>query len=148
MPKTKPEKNVLPVAEARERFGDITNQVIYAKERIVLSKHRKAVLAIVPIEDYEYLESLEDQLDLKEAEAALAEHEASKNQTIPLREVLNKTNKSHALSGKINAKSRKASPKAQCPTNKKTTGNNNRKAAPARKKPASRATPQKKANRQ
>ncbi len=140
-------KKALSVAEAREHFGDVTNKVIYAKERIVLSKHRKAVLAIVPIEDYEYLESLEDRIDIQEGEAALEEHEASNGKTISLREALKKTNKNYALSGKTSAKSRKASPKAKRTANKKTTGNNRRKTTPARKKSASRSTPQKKANR-
>jgi PHD/YefM family antitoxin component YafN of YafNO toxin-antitoxin module len=49
------------------------NRVSYSKERIVIQRHGKDVAAIVPIEDLQFLEDLENQLDLEEARNALEE---------------------------------------------------------------------------
>jgi prevent-host-death family protein len=59
--------------EARGQLSDVINQAAFAKERIVLTRHGKAVAAVVPMEDLELLESLEDRIDLEDARAALKE---------------------------------------------------------------------------
>lgn len=61
------------ISEARESFSTTVNRVTFGGERVVLTKHGKRVAAVVPIEDLELLESLEDARDLDEVRAALAE---------------------------------------------------------------------------
>lgn len=65
----------ISVTEARSHFAHIINKVGYKGERIILQKHDKKLAAIIPIEDFELLEELEDMIDVMEAEAALAEDE-------------------------------------------------------------------------
>lgn len=60
-------------SKVREEFSDILNRVAYRRDRIVLERHGRAVAALVPVEDLELLEELEDRLDLEDARAALAE---------------------------------------------------------------------------
>lgn len=60
-------------AEARNDFSEILNRASFGKERIVLTRRGKDLAAIVPIEDLELLERLEDRIDLDDARAALAE---------------------------------------------------------------------------
>jgi prevent-host-death family protein len=62
----------ITVTKARKDLGDIFGEVNYHKSRILLTNHRKRV-AIVPIEDLEILEALEDADDLYEAKLALKE---------------------------------------------------------------------------
>jgi prevent-host-death family protein len=57
--------------EAGGRFSDVINRAAFAKERIVLTRRGKAVAAVVPIEDLELLENLEDRIDFEDARAAL-----------------------------------------------------------------------------
>src|SRR5262245_48623394 len=64
--------NNLTVAQAREQFADLLNRAAYSKERIVVMRHNKKVAALVPIEDLEALEAMEDQIDVAEARRRLA----------------------------------------------------------------------------
>jgi prevent-host-death family protein len=59
------------VAKARARFADTIDLVRNTGQRIVLSKSGKRAAAIVPIEDLDLLERLQDAADLKAAKAAL-----------------------------------------------------------------------------
>jgi prevent-host-death family protein len=61
------------VSEAREAFADLINRAAYRHERVLISRRGRAIAAIVPIEDVEALERLEDEYDLKAVEEALAE---------------------------------------------------------------------------
>jgi prevent-host-death family protein len=63
----------LSAAVARNEFSEILNRAAFGKERIVLTRRGKDLAAIVPIEDLELLERLEDRIDLEDARAALAE---------------------------------------------------------------------------
>lgn len=63
----------LHASKVRDDFSDTLNRVAYRRERIVLMRRGKAVVAIVPVEDLGLLEDLEDRMDLDEARAALAE---------------------------------------------------------------------------
>ncbi len=67
--------------EAREKLAEVINRVAYAKDRVRITRHGKQVAAVVPIEDLELLEHMEDQIDIREAKKALAE--ARKHGTIP-----------------------------------------------------------------
>ena len=61
------------ISEAREQFATIVNQVAFGGERVRLTRHGKAVAAVVPIGDVDLLEQLEDAFDLADLEAALAD---------------------------------------------------------------------------
>ena len=71
----------LNTSGARERLAEVLNRVAYAKDRVRITRRGKAIAAVVPIEDLELIERLEDQLDLLEAEKALTE--AGRKGTIP-----------------------------------------------------------------
>jgi prevent-host-death family protein len=58
---------------AREALSDVINRVVYQGERIVLERHGKDVVALVPVADLELLEELEDRIDLEEARKRLKE---------------------------------------------------------------------------
>lgn len=61
----------IPTVKARNEFADILNRAAYGKERVVLTRRGKSLVAVVPIEDLELIESLEDRLDLDDAREAL-----------------------------------------------------------------------------
>lgn len=58
---------------ARTEFADILNRAAYAGERVILHRHKKPVAAVVPIEDLEILEQIEDRADLDEVRKRLKE---------------------------------------------------------------------------
>lgn len=74
----------ISVTQARKDLGDIFGEVSYNKERILLTNHKKRI-AIVPIEDLEKLEAMEDAADIYEAKLALKEIE--EKGTISLKEM-------------------------------------------------------------
>jgi prevent-host-death family protein len=61
------------ISEARGEFSDLVNRAAYRHERVLLTRHGKAIAAIVPAEDLELLEALEDRDDLEAARMALAD---------------------------------------------------------------------------
>ena len=61
------------ISEAREELATIVNKVAFGVERVRLTRHGKAVAAVVPIEDVELIEDLEDAIDVELALEALAE---------------------------------------------------------------------------
>ena len=63
----------LTVSKAREMFAETVNRVAYTKERVMVERRGKAVVAMVPVEDVELLQALEDRMDLSDARAAIAE---------------------------------------------------------------------------
>jgi prevent-host-death family protein len=63
----------ISTAKARATFSDVIGRAVYGKERIVLERRGKPVAAVVPLEDLERLEALEDASDVKAARRALAE---------------------------------------------------------------------------
>ena len=63
----------ISMTKARQDFTNIANRVMYGDERICIEKNNKPVVAVVPISDFELLESLEDRIDLEEALKALKE---------------------------------------------------------------------------
>lgn len=64
---------LLNTTEAREDFAEILNRVAYRKERLIISRRGKRLAAIVPMEDVELLEKLEERMDLESAAKALRE---------------------------------------------------------------------------
>ena len=71
-------------AVARKQFSDMVNRASYAKERVVLTRYGKTLAAIVPAEDLEWLEAMEDRIDSEDAEKALTEMKAKGEKPIPL----------------------------------------------------------------
>ena len=65
--------NTRSITDVREHFADVISSVAYAKDRISLTRNGKPVAAIVPIEDLEALEELEDRIDNQLAREALEE---------------------------------------------------------------------------
>lgn len=59
--------------EFRQGVSAVLSRVEYGGERVAVTRHGKPVAAMVPLEDLEALEALEDALDLTEAKKALAE---------------------------------------------------------------------------
>ena len=60
-------------AVARKNFSDLINRVAYGRDRVVLTRRNKPLVAVVPIEDIALIEEIEDREDLKAARAALRE---------------------------------------------------------------------------
>ena len=71
--------NEIPSAQAREHFTDIVNAAAFVHKRVIITRSGKKLAAIVPIEDIEMLEALEDKFDTIEALEALKEGD----ETIP-----------------------------------------------------------------
>jgi prevent-host-death family protein len=63
----------LTTVEARAQLSEVINRAAFAKERMFLTRRGKRIVAVVPIEDIDLLETLEDHIDIQEARAALAE---------------------------------------------------------------------------
>jgi prevent-host-death family protein len=60
-------------AEARKHLADLLNRAAYGKERFVVTRHGKELVAIVPAEDLKLLERLRQFASRKEIDAALHE---------------------------------------------------------------------------
>ncbi len=73
------------LADAQEQFPEIVDRAAGDKERIVVTRFGQRLVAIVPIEDMDWLEELEDRSDLEEAAKARAE--AKERGTISLADV-------------------------------------------------------------
>jgi len=61
------------VSSARDALGEIVNRVAYGKERVILARRGKRLAALIPIDELELLEALEDKIDLEAARKALKE---------------------------------------------------------------------------
>jgi prevent-host-death family protein len=64
---------VITVTKARENLADILGEVRFAHKRIKLTSNGKGVGAIVPLEDLELLEAIEDKIDIELADEAMKE---------------------------------------------------------------------------
>jgi prevent-host-death family protein len=68
---------------ARAKFSELVNRAAFGKERVVLTRHGKPVAVMVPLDDLELLERLEDERDAQQGTAALAEWQAGGEPAIP-----------------------------------------------------------------
>lgn len=82
----------ISTGEARKQFSEIVNRAAYGKERVVITRRGKPLVAVVPIEDMEALEAIEDRIDIEEADKVLAQIEAGKEETLPFEEIRRKYN--------------------------------------------------------
>ncbi|MBA4170619.1 MAG: type II toxin-antitoxin system Phd/YefM family antitoxin [Chloroflexi bacterium] len=71
------ESGHVSVSEARQNFAELVNRAAYRGERVLVARRGRPIAAIVPIEDVEFLERYEDEMDLKLAMEALADPENS-----------------------------------------------------------------------
>lgn len=69
------------VSDAWRDFAQIFDRVAYGRERVIFDRQGKGRVAVVPIEDLEILELVEDKLDLLAVKAALKEAEEQGTQT-------------------------------------------------------------------
>ena len=68
-------------AEARKNMAELLNRAAYGKERFVVTRHGKELVAIVPLEEVALLDRLRTLLSSKDFEAALAAmHESEPQQ--------------------------------------------------------------------
>jgi prevent-host-death family protein len=63
----------LNATDARSDFSTTLSKVAFTKERVLLERHGKPLAALVPVEDLELLQELENRLDLAAARKALKE---------------------------------------------------------------------------
>ena len=49
--------NVFTLTEAKSKFSEIINRIIYRKERIVVTKNGKKVALVIPVEDNNFIEA-------------------------------------------------------------------------------------------
>ncbi len=71
----------ITTVKARDQFADVVNRAAYGKERVVLTRRGKGLAAVVPIEDVETLEILEDRIDLEDVRQSL--RKSGRKSTIP-----------------------------------------------------------------
>jgi prevent-host-death family protein len=87
----------MTVADAKNHFSDVLRRAEYGGERVIVERHGKPVAAIVSTDDLRQLEAAENAVDLRDAQAALAE--AKERGTFPLDTVLRKHGLGHLLVG-------------------------------------------------
>jgi len=63
----------LPISDARDNLADLGNRVSLRGERIVVERRGKDLFAMVPVEDLEILERLEERADLESVRQRLNE---------------------------------------------------------------------------
>ena len=51
----------IPVTQARAEFADLVNRVVYGGERVIVTRHGKPIVALVPAADLEKLDAVEEQ---------------------------------------------------------------------------------------
>lgn len=49
----------IPVTQARAEFADLVNRVVYAGERVVVTRHGRPLVALISAADLERLEALD-----------------------------------------------------------------------------------------
>jgi prevent-host-death family protein len=69
------EETTIPSSRARLDFGDLVNRAAYGKERVVLTRRGRPLVAVVPIEDLERLREMEDRQDAQILRKALEDPE-------------------------------------------------------------------------
>lgn len=74
----------LPISAARDHLGEIVSKAEHAQERTILTRHGRAVAAVISMDDLRQLEAAEDESDLAAARDALR----SADPRVPHHEVL------------------------------------------------------------
>jgi prevent-host-death family protein len=80
-------KTIFTTVEARNAFSEVINSAAYGKDRIALTRRGKAIAYVVPVEDVEALEAIEDRIDAEEARKVIERMERGKEKTYPIEQV-------------------------------------------------------------
>ena len=67
----------VPISEVRTKLSDIFDSVVHDHQRVIVERHHKDRIAMIPVEDLERLQAFEDAQDIADADAAMAESGAS-----------------------------------------------------------------------
>jgi prevent-host-death family protein len=73
----------MSVQGMRAAFADTLNRVAYAKERVCVARHGRAIAALVPIEDLRLLEAAEDARDTREADKVMRRVRSGREKVVP-----------------------------------------------------------------
>jgi prevent-host-death family protein len=65
----------LTASQARDNFATVVNRVAFGRERLVIQRRGKDMVALISMEDLVYLMTLEEREDVDDAKQALAEPE-------------------------------------------------------------------------
>ncbi len=65
----------ITTAEARQQMAELFNRAAYGKERFIVTRHGKELVAIVPLDEVTLLDRIRALLSRKDFEAAVAEME-------------------------------------------------------------------------
>jgi prevent-host-death family protein len=71
---------MLEATKAKDAFSDTLNRAAYGKERIILTRRGKPIAALVPLEDLELLDELENSADAEDVR--LAREEAARGEIV------------------------------------------------------------------
>lgn len=63
----------MSTVSARNDFSTMVNRAAFGKERVILKRRGKPIAAVVPMDDVELLQALENNLDIADALAARKE---------------------------------------------------------------------------
>ena len=76
----------MTIAQARSQFAEVINRVNYGGERFLITRRGKPIAAIGHVEDLEFIEQRENEIDLREARKALRAYERNPKSAIPYEE--------------------------------------------------------------
>ena len=65
----------LTATQARRQLPEMLNRAAYGGERIAIERRGKVLAAVVPAEDIDLLQRLEDEHDIREAKKAIRDYE-------------------------------------------------------------------------
>jgi prevent-host-death family protein len=74
-------------AEARNAFSEVINSAACGKDRIALTRRGRTIAYVVPPDDVEALEAIEDRIDSEAARKVMERVAKGKEKTYPLEEV-------------------------------------------------------------
>jgi prevent-host-death family protein len=78
----------LTISDARGHLAELVEQVAYEKESVEITRRGKVLAVLVPPEDRELIERLEEENDVKAIEKA--HQDIKKNGTVPIDKVIPK----------------------------------------------------------
>jgi len=76
---------ILEATKAKGAFRDTINRAAYGKERIILTRRGKPLAAIVPLEDLQLLDELENAADAEDVR--VAREEAARGEVVAWEDV-------------------------------------------------------------
>lgn len=74
--------------DLRGHLADVLNRTAYAGERVVVTRHGKRIAAVIPADDLELLEALENARDVAALEQAIAEDDGERTSVADFRKEL------------------------------------------------------------